>query len=920
MFLGMADDRPREGGGLSLRFVFVACCLVAATTAGVVVASTSTGGIAGSPIDDVLPGESAAIQGGQGGDGGGLGALDPGSSTGVGGEVGLDGDTFGSTDTEIHFTAESPRPTYWRTGTYGEYTGTGWERTTATEPYEEPIEHPGQTGERLDYSVTLERPATAVPTPYRPRAVDLEDLSVGTDGSVVAADGLEQGTTYDGVSHTPADDPALLRAAGGTHPDAVDRYTRLPGETERALSGFTREITADADTKYDSVTAVQSWLRNEKSYSLDVNETSENIAERFVFGMEAGYCEYFATAMATMLRTQDIPTRYVVGYSSGQPAGENSYNVRAMNAHAWVEVYFEGVGWVKFDPTPGEERLTTQQEALEDIGQEYDVTESGGPNETFEPTDPTNPTGTEPPDTPPAPIPEGYTLELNRTPTPGAPLEVTVLEDGRPATFVEILFDGEPIDTSPTFNLAYEGNTATGTVPMRNGTFEIAVRQIPHDTLQQGAVGRLDLSGANDTDTGDGPVRTFNASSPADSIVYRETVRIVTDSDVQVTGEVLPGSTATVTALVGGRPLSGATVSIGGEELDARTGASGRVPVELPERSGNVTIGITDGLVTGEKTVSLPALEVAIEPNAPVALPFTTATVEARYGEEAAIGVPVERDGTRVAVTDIDGERTVRLPFAPSGEFTVGAGALSRTVTVEGLLVNAVFVLVVPLVVLLAVVGYGIRSSGTVLGSLTGVVARLLALPRQASESLRRAALWLVAAPSMLGRGGRRLWNTLIGGRDTGGHGGSPSPDEAAVPTDVSDEQLPPGRVAVRRAWRRFGSHVTGPVTGRTPEELAWHAVERDGLPPAPVWTLLDAFRAVEYGDQPADRHRERAETALSNIEAASTVTEDGEVDPDRSPLVGDGGTRHAPVRDEDEPKPRDGGDEHTGEPGGRER
>ncbi|PSP60264.1 hypothetical protein BRC73_03120 [Halobacteriales archaeon QH_7_66_37] len=99
------DAAPRDWTRLAL----ITGCVVAALTAALLLPTLSTGGIAGSPIDSVLPGERFDDeQGGQGFEGGsGFGALSPGDSTGVGGETGFDKDTFGSNDTEVHFRVES---------------------------------------------------------------------------------------------------------------------------------------------------------------------------------------------------------------------------------------------------------------------------------------------------------------------------------------------------------------------------------------------------------------------------------------------------------------------------------------------------------------------------------------------------------------------------------------------------------------------------------------------------------------------------------------------------------------------------------------------------------------------------------------------------------------------------------------------
>jgi hypothetical protein len=80
--------------------------------------------------------------------------------------------------------------------------------------------------------------------------------------------------------------------------------------------------------------------------------------------MDAGYCTYYATTMVAMLRAQDVPARLVTGYTTGQQVAEGEYVVRGLDAHAWVQVYFEGVGWVRFDPTPSGPRETAENARL----------------------------------------------------------------------------------------------------------------------------------------------------------------------------------------------------------------------------------------------------------------------------------------------------------------------------------------------------------------------------------------------------------------------------------------------------------------------------------------------------------------------------------------------------------------------------
>jgi hypothetical protein len=105
---------------------------------------------------------------------------------------------------------------------------------------------------------------------------------------------------------------------------------------------------------YDKTLAVEQYLRTRFRYTLEQPyPPPEDPLAHFLFVRRAGHCEYFATAMTVMLRTLDIPARYVNGFLTGEynDIGED-FIVRASDAHSWVEVYFPRYGWIPFDPTP----------------------------------------------------------------------------------------------------------------------------------------------------------------------------------------------------------------------------------------------------------------------------------------------------------------------------------------------------------------------------------------------------------------------------------------------------------------------------------------------------------------------------------------------------------------------------------------
>jgi transglutaminase-like putative cysteine protease len=862
------------------RLVFVVCCLIAVITGGVLVASVGSGSLAGSPIDSVLPGEdvSADQVSGEGPLSGtlgevpqGLGSLRPGSETGAGGEIRLDNGTFASTDTEIHFTARSSQPTYWRTAAFGNYTGAGWGRTTETRSYDPPLYDDGVS--RVEYNVTLNQTATALPTPWRPTAVDGIDedsLVVRGDGSVEPGGPLSNGTTFTGVSQKPPGSPAVLRAANDTTPAELERYTELPADTAPRLAAQTGNIVADAEGRYETAEAVKDWLRGDKRYSLEAYRETDSVAETFVFEMEAGYCEYYATAMAAMLRTQDIPTRYVLGYTSGQRVADDTYQVRGMNAHAWVEVYFEGVGWVQFDPTPGGPRLERQEQALGAIGEEYNVTDPASPGEQFDLDDDRNPDETD----------TDLSLALNRTAVPGAPIEVTVTRNETPVEGVTVAFDGRPVGETD-----FVG-TVTGTVPDTD-EFVISVLQ-DRDRLDPGngseglALGGVTLPGRLAAGVGAVAQEQDNktgVTSP-NLQLYNETVDVTTDVDVELVGNTIPGNEVGVNVFVGDDPLGNARVSVDGE-VRARTDEFGYATVSLPPSPGPTTVAVEGTLVdgqtvplTGEQSVDLPALTVETDVDWPVAVPFAPTSVEASYGEEPAVGVPVEVDGEQVATTGADGRATVRLPFAQSAEITVGQYGVSDGTTTEGQLTR-----------LLLIAG-GLALTGVVvlLLSSANVLSRVAASVRDRFGVVGGLATRLLVGvagrgDSLLARVGdtARLVFATLGLVEPAADADGPDwpgGRDGPVAVATGDGRVTDERARVRAAWGQFLSHVSAPAATHTPGELAAHAIEQDGLPAGPVRTLRDAFRAVEYGARPAQADRVRA--AIEAIEAATNQPAEG--------------------------------------------
>ena len=263
---------------------------------------------------------------------------------------------------EVRFTVESPVERNWHTGAYDTYTGDGWVRTGERSALDGPLDGPPGDAERVAVDVTAETETTALPAPWK--AVDVSGIGEGAvrvdeRGSVRLAATLRPGDEVTVESRVIDPDPAALRNASADYPAEVeDRYTQLPESTPDRVGERTAEIVAaaDADSPAEQAAAIESYLRSEYAYSLTVERPDGDVADAFLFEMDAGYCVYFATTMAAMLRSQGIPARLETGYTTGERVGDDRYVVRGQNAHAWTSVYVPDHGWVAFDPTPSAER------------------------------------------------------------------------------------------------------------------------------------------------------------------------------------------------------------------------------------------------------------------------------------------------------------------------------------------------------------------------------------------------------------------------------------------------------------------------------------------------------------------------------------------------------------------------------------
>ncbi|MEJ1089029.1 DUF3488 and transglutaminase-like domain-containing protein [Microbacterium sp. Mu-80] len=200
-----------------------------------------------------------------------------------------------------------------------------------------------------------------LPVPYAAERVSgVEDgwLSMPFNRTIVSRTQDAAGADYTVRTATAAPTLEQIRRASAS---SSGRTARPAEDLPPIIAETAREVTADADTDYDRLLALQDWFRSEFSYSLDApveegfDGTGADAVATFL-EQRTGYCVHFAGAFALMAQSLDMPVRIVVGYLPGTATDQKRdddivYSVSSDQLHSWPEVYFAGIGWVPFEPT-----------------------------------------------------------------------------------------------------------------------------------------------------------------------------------------------------------------------------------------------------------------------------------------------------------------------------------------------------------------------------------------------------------------------------------------------------------------------------------------------------------------------------------------------------------------------------------------
>ncbi|WP_432496250.1 transglutaminaseTgpA domain-containing protein [Kineococcus gypseus] len=145
-----------------------------------------------------------------------------------------------------------------------------------------------------------------------------------------------------------------LRTAGAAPEEVRERYTALPESLPAVVREEAARVTADARDDYERAAALQRWFRSTGGFTYSTSAPNDGGADAVAAFLEqrSGFCVQFASAMAVMARALDIPARVAIGFLPGEQTSPGNWRITPQDAHAWPELYFEGMGWVRFEPTP----------------------------------------------------------------------------------------------------------------------------------------------------------------------------------------------------------------------------------------------------------------------------------------------------------------------------------------------------------------------------------------------------------------------------------------------------------------------------------------------------------------------------------------------------------------------------------------
>ncbi|MFJ5259169.1 transglutaminaseTgpA domain-containing protein [Streptomyces sp. NPDC088387] len=274
--------------------------------------------------------------------------------------------------------AEDLSNMYLRIVSLDDFDGTTW-RPSKRQIVGVPDEFPTPTGLSPDVPRTEVRTRIAaadwyaqdwLPMPYPPSGVNIDgEWRYEPEGMTLVGDHGQntRGETYD-VTSLNVQPTADQLSNAPAPPSQIERdYTELPDSLPPVVAQTAREVTAGASNPYEQAVRLQEYfaVSGGFTYDTEVEVGSGSTAIARFLRDKRGFCVHFSFAMASMARSLGIPARVAVGFAPGTMQADGSVAVGLRDAHAWPELYFEGVGWTRFEPTPN--RGTTPSYTLPDL-------------------------------------------------------------------------------------------------------------------------------------------------------------------------------------------------------------------------------------------------------------------------------------------------------------------------------------------------------------------------------------------------------------------------------------------------------------------------------------------------------------------------------------------------------------------------